>query len=277
MPDSHTMKTAIQAVIIEMMDRVMTRVMIEDPFLLEKHRADRPLYAALVPDEIFKGSHFERRFITPFGGVWERLALVVAQVGTLRAVRGYRLEGLIKTERLRRISEVLGRLEHTSAGQARVRPDWQAETAYILAGDGDDLPVTVISDVYCEDQQNGRRYSFELKSPLPNSDITKVSKEKLLKLVAMSPQLVDEVFFALPYNPYGMRENYAWGFPGRWFDMRRDPVILIGDEFWDKIGGTGSYRALVEAVNEIGVTYKTRIYHEFLGIDPPDDGFSGLR
>jgi len=108
MPDSHTMKTAIQAVIIEMMDRVMTRVMIEDPFLLEKHRADRPLYAALVPDEIFKGSHFERRFVTPFGGVWERLALVVAQVGTLRAVRGYRLEGLIKTERLRRISEVIG-------------------------------------------------------------------------------------------------------------------------------------------------------------------------
>ena len=33
----------------------------------------------LVPDEIFKGSHFERRFVTPFGKVWERLANIVAE------------------------------------------------------------------------------------------------------------------------------------------------------------------------------------------------------
>jgi hypothetical protein len=35
----------------------------------------KPLYAALVPDEIFKGSDFERRFVTPFGDV---LAIVFA-------------------------------------------------------------------------------------------------------------------------------------------------------------------------------------------------------
>ncbi len=54
---------------------------------------------------------------------------------------------------------------------------------------------------------------FELKSPLANSDITKVSKEKMSKLYAMEPQIVTDAFFALPYNPYGKRENYAWSFP----------------------------------------------------------------
>lgn len=49
------MKKAIQSVIKLMMDRVMQKVLIEDPFLKEDHKAKKPLYAALVPDEIFIG------------------------------------------------------------------------------------------------------------------------------------------------------------------------------------------------------------------------------
>ncbi|HBZ35031.1 MAG TPA: TdeIII family type II restriction endonuclease, partial [Rikenellaceae bacterium] len=63
MTEKDAMKKAIQDVIKTMMDRVMDRVMISDPFLPDKHKASKPLYAALVPDEIFKGSHFERRFV----------------------------------------------------------------------------------------------------------------------------------------------------------------------------------------------------------------------
>ena len=47
-----------------MMTRVMAKVLVEDPFIKEAHHSKKPLYAALVPDEIFKGSHFERRFVT---------------------------------------------------------------------------------------------------------------------------------------------------------------------------------------------------------------------
>lgn len=50
---------AIKEVVTKMMDRVMDNVLIKDPFIKEKHHSSKPLYAALVPDEIFKGSHFE--------------------------------------------------------------------------------------------------------------------------------------------------------------------------------------------------------------------------
>lgn len=53
-------------------------------------------------------------------------------------------------------------------------------------------------------------------------------------------------------------------------DMQEDEVVLIGDEFWDKIGGLGGYNAFISAVNEIGQHYKIRIYQEFLGIEPPE-------
>ncbi len=263
------MKEAIQAVIREMMEKVLHRVLIEDPFLPEKHKAEKPLYAALVPDEIFKGAHFERRFVTPFGKAWQSLAIVAAQYGLGYGESDHAIQGIVREDRLRRITETLNRLEHRSPGAPRTLPNWDVELAYILEGGGESIPVTVVCDVYAKGR-DGKRYAFELKAPLPNSDQTKVSKEKLFKLYAMEPPQVDEAYFALPYNPYGRREDYRWSFPERWFDMQRDVVVLIGDEFWEKIGGIGTYQAFIQAIDELGREYKDRIYTEFLGIRPPE-------
>jgi hypothetical protein len=268
------MKEAIQSVIKAMMERIMDKVLVIDPFLAEEHRAKRPLYAALVPDEIFKGSHFERRFVTPFGNAWEELATVAAKQGLGYGEAGKEIKGTINAERLRRIQEILDRLEHPEKGKERIKPDWGKELQYVLKGKSRKiLPVTVVCDVYVEDRRKAKfkKYAFELKAPLPNSDQSKVSKEKILKLHCMTPVQVDGAFYALPYNPYGARENYSWSFPARWFNMKTDSVVLIGDEFWEKIGGLGTYQAFIEAVNEIGKEYKDRIYREFLGIEPPGD------
>jgi hypothetical protein len=269
--DNQVMKEAIQSVIRNLMDRVMNRVLIEDPFIKEKLHADKPLYAALVPDEIFKGSHFERRFVTPFGSAWEELAITAARFGLGYGVKGHRIFGTVKSERLVRITQVLNALEHPDRGKGRKKPDWDTEIAYVMEGDGEDIPVQIVCDVYAEDTTNGGKYAFELKAPLPNSDQTKVSKEKILKLYSMEPLQISGAYYALPYNPYGDRAAYAWSFPARWFNMREDNVVLIGDEFWEKIGGLGTYQAFITAVNEIGKEYKERIYREFLGMEPPDD------
>ena len=271
MADSNKMKDSIQSVIKEMMDRVMNKVLITDPFIKEQHHAKKPLYAALVPDEIFKSSHFERRFVTPFGSAWEKLAIVAANEGLGCGIKSHSIHGTVKAERLRRITEILNALEHGGRVKDRRRPDWNTELPYVLEGGGEDIPVTVICDVYAEDKEKGKKYAFELKAPLPNSDQTKVSKEKIFKLYSMVPSQVDEAYYALPYNPYGRREDYNWSFPARWFNMKEDNVVLIGDEFWEKIGGLGTYQSFIEAVNEIGQEYRDRIYREFLGIEPPED------
>ena len=111
-----------------MMDRVMHNVLIKDPFIKEDHRAKKPLYAALVPDEIFKGSHFERRFVTPFGSAWETLAVVAANEGLGYGVTGHSISGTVKDERLRRIAQVLNKLEHPEQGKKRIKPDWNTRT-----------------------------------------------------------------------------------------------------------------------------------------------------
>ena len=254
-----------------MMDRVMEKVLIIDPFLPDQFKAQKPIYAALVPDEIFKGSHFERRFVTPFGKVWELLAKMVGVQTMGIAQIGHSITGNIGKERLRRISEVLNNLEHTQKGKKKVKPNWDEELNYILEGGGENIPATVICDLYLEDNENNKKYAFELKAPLPNSDQTKVSKEKMFKLLAMDPPKVNNAFYALPYNPYGKREDYAWSFPARWFNMKEDPSVLIGEEFWDFIGGVGTYKSFIDEINKLGKEYRTRIYKEFLGMEPPPD------
>jgi hypothetical protein len=261
---------AIQRAVSTMMDRVMHKVLVEDPFIKEKHHSLKPLYAALVPDEVFKGSHFERRFVTPFGGVWEKLAQVVAKEAHGECLMRHSISSNIGDESLRRIQEVLNRLEHASKGKNRVLPNWQEELDYIKAGKGNPIPVSVVCDVYVHNPTTGKRYAFELKGPLPNSDQTKVSKEKMFKLLAMDGSPVDGAYYALPYNPYGLyKEDYQWSFPKRWFDMCNDPCVLIGNEFWDFIGGEGAYANFIHEVNQLGKEYRERIYREFLGIEPP--------
>jgi Type II restriction endonuclease, TdeIII len=269
---SDKVAAAIQGVVSAMMDRVMQKVLVEDPFIKEKHRANKPLYAALVPDEIFKGSHFERRFVTPFGGVWEKLAQVVALEAHGHCEMGHSIAGTVGDERLRRIQEVLNKLEHTQKGSAKALPNWPEELAYIRAGQGSPIPVSVICDIYIHNADTGQRFAFELKGPLPNSDQTKVSKEKMFKLLAMQPAQVDGAYYALPYNPYGrLKSDYQWAFPKRWFNMQNDPSVLIGNDFWDFIGGSGTYANFIQEVNLLGKSYRERIYREFLGIDPPLD------
>lgn len=272
MTKKNNISESIQDVIKTLMDQVLNKVLVEDPFITEDHHFKKPLYAALIPDEIFKGSHFERRFVTPFGNVWEKLANVVGSVHHTNCYKGHIIEGNISRERLRRIQEILDRLEHPSRDSERVKPDWDMELKYILDGDLE-LPIStqVVCDIYIDSELTKLKYTFEIKAPLPNSDQTKVSKEKMFKLLAMEPPQVDEVYFALPYNPFGTREQYDWSFTNRWFNMKTDNCVLIGDEFWNFIGGNGTYDSFITEINFLGKEYRSRIYREFLGIEPPKD------
>lgn len=267
-------REGIRRVISNLMDRVMDRVLETDPFIREEHYAKKPLYAALVPDEIFKGSHFERRFVTPFGNTWEKLSKVVASSFHGHCDTGRKISGTIRTERLRRIQEILNRLEHSGKGENKIKPDWAEELSYILDGEGERIPCDVICDIYIESSVTGKKYAFELKAPLPNSDQTKVSKEKMFKLLAMDAKPIDYAYYALPYNPYGEKKDYSWGFPMRWFDMCNDDSVLIGHEFWDLIGGNGTYEIFVEEVARLGVQYKSDIYKNYLGIEEKPQSFS---
>ena len=252
-------RKAVEGVIKAAMERVIERVLDEDPFDGVKHEREKPLYAALVPEPIFKASHFERRFVTPFGGVWEKLACVVGENRFGAASTQHMIRGRIREGRLERIQRILDDLERRV-----VEPNWQEELKSIRAASGNWRDVSVNCDVFVSKSLDSPGYAFELKAPLANSDQTKVSKEKLLKLYCMEPCGILNAYFALPYNPYGKKRDYDWSFPKRWFDMQNDPCVLIGKELWSLLGGKGTYKDILGVATEIGQRYKKRIQKEYL-------------
>ena len=135
MESGNLIKEGIKQVITEMMDSVVTRVgAVSDPFIPEEHHAKKPLYATLVPDEIFKGSHFERRFVTPFGKRRERLAKVVATANLGECILGASIEGSIRDGRLKRIQEILNSEDHSTAKTKKRKPDWENDLKYVPEG-----------------------------------------------------------------------------------------------------------------------------------------------
>lgn len=275
--DPLKMRKAIQDTIKILIDRLMKNMLISEPFSADRLRAEAHLYTKLVPEEIVIGADFERRFVTLFGTVWQDLAAAAANHGLGIGRKECTITGTIKSGRLRRIAETLNRLEHPAAGKARMRPDWHRELAYVLQGKGTPFPVQVHCDLVAENTATREKFAFDLKTPLANSDQSKVSKEKIFKLYAMEPQQVAGAFYALPYNPYDTRRNAERNFPARWFDVRKDEVVLIGDEFWEKLGSLETYRAFVDAVHEIGPAYQDRIYRDILGIEPPQTSAGSSR
>lgn len=263
------MKKAILKVVVAPMDKVMDKVLISDPFIIEKLRAEKPLYTALVPEEIFKASYFERKFITLFDDVWEKLAFDVATAYHGHCARGVTLEGSVGRESLRRIYEVLNRPGKASTGEENDKPNLKKELEYIKAGGGESLPVSVTCDLLIKSGKTGKTYSFNLSEPLPSYSQAKSCKENILKLHAMNEHIVDEAYYAIVYNPYRKKEYYVWDNPKQWFDMTDVSSVLIGQEFWDFIGGEGAYETLVSEINKIGASYRKSIYREYIRKEPP--------
>ncbi|MCD6406172.1 MAG: TdeIII family type II restriction endonuclease [Planctomycetes bacterium] len=241
-------------------DAVIERRVIGEPFDEEAFAAQRPFHAALAPMQLWKAARFERSFVTSLGQrSFERIAHLISS-DRYESERSKTTEGRISNAQLATIQRILDDLERRDR-----TPDWEAELALIDAErDNDpDASLHVISDLWVK-KSTGEEF-YEIKSSKPNSDQSKVSKEKMLKLYALDPTC--RVYFALPDNPYVTRQAYGWTHPMRWFDMRQDPCVLIGRDFWDNLGGQGTYDELLNIFREVGKTTKPRIRREVLGLD----------
>jgi len=258
----NTTKERVKDEIIKVVDRVIKRRTIDEPFNIKELEEERPFHVALLPEEILKGSKFERSFVTSLGqSVWEEIARIIVEEEWGYAKRGQHIEGEVFQGQLKIIQKILNELEHSKGGR---KPNWKKELKEIdRATSGNKVRISVVVDLYGKSKD--KKLYCELKSSKPNSDQTKVSKEKLMKIYAMKKGEKYDGFYALPDNPYKTKENYNWPHPKRWFETDKEPVIM-GKDFWDFIGGKGMYEELLNIFKEAGKITKPKIRSKFLGL-----------
>ena len=203
----------------------------------------KPFHAALIPSDLLRIQSFFRSFSTSLGqGVFEYIANLIASSNSRWTdVRSnYKFEAYaspnIQTVVDTFIEDIINKKKNPYPYPAFPEPNSKSVKHIIV-------------DLSFKDKETDTIYFIEIKSPKPNKDQTRQTKEKFLFLLATYSN--SKVYYALPYNPYGeIKSNYKWSFTKMFFDL--DIESLIGKEFWDFIGGENTYEEIIEIFREVG-------------------------
>lgn len=217
--------------------------------ILHNERTQRPFHAALLSEEVLFWSAVERSFSTSFGQrVIEEVArLVVLSNGATEAQRQKVTLFTIDNNLENAIHEHIQSLRSRNSVNNTLNAMIQITQNTPLSGTT--CQIRVISDLWWI--KDGIEHYISLKTVKPNIDQTAVAKEDCLHLLIANPQC--RVYFGLAYNPYGdNREAYNFNPPMGIFNFRSDPVVLIGRDLWDTLGGAGCYDELMQIFSEVG-------------------------
>ena len=209
----------------------------------------RPFHTALLSDEVIFWSSFERSFSTSFGQrVIEEIAKIVALAnGATEAQR--QKETIVDIDQSY-LNSITGYLQLLREGHRELR-GWDNALSVLNEASltNDIVRRRVISDLWW--RKDGVDNYISLKTVKPNIDQTTVAKEDCMILKVAQPNC--NVYFGLPYNPFGNnKEDYSHNPPMGIFDFKHDSVVLIGKEMWDTIGGSGCYEEILEIAKNVG-------------------------
>lgn len=261
--DESTIKK-IEENICEMMDRIIERRVVLEPFNETEVMNNNPFGYRLVPIEIWKGAKFERSFVTSLGQkTFEQLAKIIAEGSGASAENQYAQDITINTWRKEKTDEILA----FHRQNLRI-PNWEEEINEILSLQNNRYEdLHVVFDLYIQ-RINGQKEFYSMKTVKPNLDQTEVAKRSMLYMQSYDEDC--EVYFALPYNPAGEGNHYrtAHTIPYRIFNMDRDDCVLIGADFWNKVGDNeNTYNELLKIFDNIGKIYSNIIRKNYLGLN----------
>lgn len=113
-------------------------------------------------------------------------------------------------------------------------------------------------------QRGNSAYLIDIKTAKPNKGGFKEFKRTLLTWVACyayaNPQVNIHSLIAIPYNPYEPKPYERWTMAGM-FDL--DFELKVAKEFWDFVGGTGSYEIILDSFEEVGCEMRDEIDEYF--------------
>ncbi len=214
----------------------------------------RPFHQALLTKTLVNASSFERSFSTSFGqGPVEEISQLIAADAGFETKRQKETQVNIFKGAIDEIERICSSLR---SGERK--PNWEQEIKKITAYQKGDTEVRrVISDLWLK--KDGVETYISIKTVKPNLDQTEIAKKDLLLLKAHNPEY--HTFFGLFYNPGGPeRKDYNWTMPSKIFDMKNDPSVLIGQDYWNTLGDDkNTYFELLKIFALVGIRTRDEI------------------
>ncbi|MGC8786907.1 MAG: TdeIII family type II restriction endonuclease [Anaerolineae bacterium] len=204
-----------------------------------------PFHSLFFRDEAIIAFKQQRSIVTSLGqSLYPKLARIIAEENYKKVYLEHEFRALVPGG----VADTIDRIVTELRNNQRC-PDHAKEVQeMLLAREGNPREIVVTADLFIEDLADGPFFA-EIKSPLPNLDIAAESKKKILTFVALHADQNPQAYLAFPYNPFLTREAYTHPFTARIMDIEAE--VLIGDEFWDKIGGKGTYEQLLDIIAKV--------------------------
>jgi hypothetical protein len=216
-----------------------------------------PFLARLIQDnEKIAAYSFIHSLATTLGmSIYEDVSVIIAKSNSNECFRNYGVGGVLSKAQGTIIKQIITELRN---GERKA--NIKNETIEILRATshgGRFQKAGNIADFYMK--RGNVEYLFEIKTVKPNIDIFEKSKTKLLEWIARKRMPI-KVFLAFPYNPYHP-QPYARFTETGMMDPHND--FLVGDEYWNFIGGENTFTQLLETFAEVGKEFKERLQQKF--------------
>ena len=118
-------------------------------------------------------------------------------------------------------------------------------------------------DIWLQGHDN-QLYLFDIKTAKPNKGGFKEFKRTLLEwtacILANNSKADVHTLIAIPYNPYEPKPYSRWTMAGM-LDLENE--LKVANEFWDFLGGEGTYLQLLDIFERIGIELRPEIDNYF--------------
>lgn len=217
-----------------------------------------PFHTRLLGKDRMALFSFIHSLNTNFGTtIFEPVAEVLAQNNFVEVEKQAKSGNFIYSDAQVVIQKIMDEL-----GTATKKPDKQTEIEEIrkVCQSGKKIEVKPTKvDLKLVDS-NGTVFLSDIKTAKPNKGGFKEFKRTLLEWVATT--LAEDAnanihsFIAIPYNPYEPKPYQRWTMAGM---LDLDKELKVASEFWNFLGGKGSYEMLLEVFEKVGIEMRKEI------------------
>lgn len=222
-----------------------------------RETSSMPFLARLIQDnEKIAAYSFIHSLATSLGmSIYEDVSLIIANETSDECFKSYGVGGVISKNQKVIINKIITELRNGNR-KANIVKEIQ-EILNVSAYGGKFQKSGNIADFYM--RRGEQEFLFEIKTVKPNIDVFEKSKTKLLEWIARERKSVN-VFLAFPYNPYHPEPYLRFTEVGM---MDHPNDFLIGEEYWDLIGGNNTFSELLDVFDKVGKKFKIKLEEKF--------------
>ncbi len=247
------MKHATRKQIKDMISRTLSKK-------IDKHRSETlysPFFDPIFGKEQVRKAALMQSFYTTFGmSIYEQAGKILAEQRGFEAHHQYHLLGSIDIRTASLINKITNELK-SGKRTGNAAEEMRLIRSHIKKSKPKESPNNIV-DLFIKDRK-GREYYFGISTVKQNKEGFENHKNKLLRWMGLRLSQGKWAKFSvstvLPYNPY-YPKKYSRFASDTLFDRSQ---LLIQEDFWDFVGGKGTFDELADICAEVGKELKAKI------------------